>query len=123
MEASIWDQVKRSPKMATCHPDRKHKGHGLCSPCYHPWYHKTHIRPRDPRTIETNAERTERTTRYLARVEASLTGKHCTLCGIDYNPDKKKSNNHPHCCSFCERDMDRSAWQFVNLTPYHKETF
>ncbi len=25
------------PGIPTCHPDRRHKGHGLCHPCYKKW--------------------------------------------------------------------------------------
>jgi hypothetical protein len=123
MEPSIWDHVKRKPRVAKCHPDRKHRGRGMCHLCYYVWYHKVHPRTADSRTIESYAERTERAKKYMAQVEASLTGHHCALCGIDYNPNKKKINNHPDHCSLCERDVDRSVYQFVDLMPYHKEVF
>ncbi len=30
----LWKQHPRPKRMAACHPDRVHKGHGLCASCY-----------------------------------------------------------------------------------------
>jgi hypothetical protein len=34
--------MPRPPRMADCHPDRKHQGKGLCSPCYQKQYYHPH---------------------------------------------------------------------------------
>jgi len=34
-------------RQATCHPDRKHNGHGLCKRCYMKIWNKAHRRPYD----------------------------------------------------------------------------
>jgi hypothetical protein len=42
--------VARQIRMATCHPDRKHCGHGLCKPCFARDYHSKHKpAPKPPR--------------------------------------------------------------------------
>ncbi len=51
-----------------CHPDRKHKARGMCSPCYWAWYRKTpEYRAKEARYLNSpkgRASRRRRNARY-----------------------------------------------------------
>lgn len=42
MPTGIYERKPRIPIMSSCHPDREHDAHGMCSSCSHKAYYKKH---------------------------------------------------------------------------------
>lgn len=78
----------REPRMATCHPEQRHKGLGLCSSCWQKDYRRRNPeraqaweRSKYARTAEQQIARSKTRNQFLKAEIIAAYGRVCACCG------------------------------------------
>lgn len=115
MAGSVWIDGERVSTIPTCHPSRKHVGHGLCRSCFEYKRYNTNRRKVIDRVTEGNLKRLYSLTKQgyfdLLKNQQGV----CAICHRENISGYRLAVDHDHktgkvrglLCNLCNKAIDR----------------